>query len=85
MAFCLVGGSYSSKYLHEFHLKKNELVQGAFCGKDYVQLVKLTMYYPRFMPNDAQQRGLIYELSSEEPASENKEEEARPDSSPVES
>lgn len=46
------GGTYSSKYLHEFHLSTNELVQGAFCGNDFVKLVKLRMYYPKFMPND---------------------------------
>ena len=53
--YCIVvisGGSYSSKYLHEFHLSTQELVQGAFCGNDFVKLVKMRMYYPKFMPND---------------------------------
>ncbi|XP_067936126.1 kelch-like protein 9 [Watersipora subatra] len=48
----LLGGNQSSKYLHEFHLDDEELVQGAFCGKNLVQLVKLTAYYPSYMASD---------------------------------
>lgn len=50
--FLCAGGSCSTKYLHEFHLRSEELVQGAYCGKDYVQMVYMKMYYAKFMPND---------------------------------
>lgn len=50
---CVLGGSHSSKYLHEFHLSAEEMVHGAFCGKDFVKLVPLKMYYPPHMPSDA--------------------------------
>lgn len=66
----VTGGTYSTKYLHEFHLENNELVQGAYCGKDYVQLVKLTMYYPKFIPNDVQQPTADYVLPPDSVAAE---------------